>query len=215
MQPRSSQILVIHTILGGQFGIISSKVGLVTFWMMSHKKGFTLIELLIVIGILGILAAAVVVVLNPGELLAQARDGTRLADLDSVRSAVSLYLSDVSSPTFTAGPFSMASSTCGFGTCTVNTARTTAGAGWVGVNLDAITGGSPIATLPIDPTNNATYQYAYKGDNTNKTFELNTRLESQKHRGKMTTDGGDDITCSTWTEETCYYETGSDPGLNL
>ncbi|MDP2704751.1 MAG: prepilin-type N-terminal cleavage/methylation domain-containing protein, partial [bacterium] len=76
--------------------------------MMNHKKGFTLIELLIVIGILGILAAAVVVVLNPGELLAQARDGTRLADLDSVRSAYSLYLADVSAPVITAaGPFTM------------------------------------------------------------------------------------------------------------
>lgn len=183
---------------------------------MNHKKGFTLIELLIVIGILGILAAAVVVVLNPGELLAQARDGTRLADLDSVRGAFSLYLSDVSSPTITAaGPFAMASSTCGFGTCTVNAARTTAGAGWVGVNFSAITGGSPIAILPQDPTNSATYQYAYKGDATNKTIELNGRLESTKHRAKMTTDGGDDSTCSTYIEETCYYETGSDPGLDL
>lgn len=184
---------------------------------MNHKKGFTLIELLIVIGILGILAAAVVIVLNPGELLAQARDSTRIADLDTVRGAVSLYLSDVTSPTLTAGPLSTASSTCGFGAgaCTVDTDRTTDGTGWVAVNLSAISTGSPIATLPIDPTNSATYQYAYKGDNTNKTFELDARLESQKYRGKMLTDGGDKTTCSTWTEETCYYEVGSDPGLNL
>lgn len=182
---------------------------------MNDKKGFTLIELLIVIGILGILAAAVVIVLNPGELLAQARDGARLSDLDSVKSAIALYLSDVSSPTLTAGPFSTASSTCGFGTCTVDTDRTTDGNGWVAVNLNSISGGSPIAALPVDPTNNSTYQYAYKGDNTNKTFELNARLESQKHRGKMTTDGGDDNTCSTWIEESCYYEVGTDPALNL
>lgn len=182
---------------------------------MEHKKGFTLIELLIVIGILGILAAAVVVVLNPGELLAQARDSTRIDDMGKIQLAISNYMASVDSPTLTAGPFSTASSTCGFGTCTVNTSYAIDSTGWVGVNLSQITGGSPLSTLPRDPTNNATYQYAYKGDNTNKTFELNARLESQKQRAKMTTDGGDKITCSTWTEETCYYEVGSDPGLNL
>lgn len=182
---------------------------------MSHKKGFTLIELLIVIAILGILAAAVIVVLNPGQLLAQARDSQRLSDLDSVKSAIALYLTDVASPTLGAGPLSTASSTCGFGTCTVDTDYVVDGTGWVAVNLGSITGGSPIPTLPRDPTNSGTYQYAYKGDDTNKVFELNGRLESQKHRSKMTTDGGDDNICSTWVEETCYYEVGTDSGLNL
>lgn len=183
---------------------------------MDYKKGFTLIELLIVIAILGILAAAVVVVLNPGQLLAQARDSQRMSDLDSVKSAIALYLTEVTSPTLTAGPFSTSNATCGLGTCEVKDLYTVNGDGWVGVDLSAITGGSPIPSLPRDPTNNATYQYAYKGDNTNKTFELNARLESQKHRSKMTTDGGDDSTCgATWDDATCYYEVGTDPDLNL
>ncbi len=184
---------------------------------MIGKKGFTLIELLIVIGILGILAAAIIVVLNPGELLAQARDGQRLSDLDSIRAAISLYLSDVSSPTLGTTEYSTVNATCGLGdgTCTVNADYTVDGGGWVDVNLTSIAGGSPLSTLPRDPTSNATYQYAYDGDNTNKTFELNARLESQKHRGKMTTDGGDDNVCTTWTEETCYYEVGNEPGLDL
>ena len=182
---------------------------------MSHKKGFTLIELLIVIAILGILAAAVIVVLNPGQLLAQARDAQRLSDLDSVKSAIALYLTDVSSPTLTAGPFSTNNATCGLGVCTVRAIYATDGTGWVGVVLNNITGGSPLPSLPRDPTSSATYQYAYEGDDTNKTFELNSRLESQKHRAKMTTDGGDDSTCATWTEESCYYEVGTDGGLDL
>lgn len=182
-----------------------------------NKKGFTLIELLIVIGILGILAAAVVVVMNPAQLLAQARDAQRTQDLASVSSAISLYLTTATTPTLGAQDTSTADVVCGFSTtpCVVDATRETSGSGWVVVNLDNTTGGSPLSTLPIDPTNSATYQYAYVGDNTNKTFELNGRLESTKYRGNMATDGGDDSTCATYVEETCYYEVGNDPSLNM
>jgi len=101
------------------------------------------------------------------------------------------------------------------GTCTVNATTTVDGNGWVGVDLTGTSGGSTIAALPLDPTNSATYQYAYNGESTNKTFELNCRLESEKYRVEMTTDGGDKNTCSNYTETTCYYEIGTDPGLNL
>ncbi len=52
------------------------------------RKGFTLIELLIVIGIIAILAAAVIIAVNPGEKLAQARDNRRERDLIALESAV-------------------------------------------------------------------------------------------------------------------------------
>src|SRR3989344_9177132 len=94
--------------------------------MQIQRKGFTLIELLIVIGIIGILAAAVIVVLNPAELLAQARDGTRLSDTDSVTSAINLYIASTDAPEIVDGAAtttfrSRFGTTCGFSSaCTEN-----------------------------------------------------------------------------------------------
>lgn len=52
------------------------------------RKGFTLIELLVVIGIIGILAAVVLVAVNPGRQFASARDTQRRADLYSLSNAI-------------------------------------------------------------------------------------------------------------------------------
>jgi prepilin-type N-terminal cleavage/methylation domain-containing protein len=55
---------------------------------MTLRKGFTLIELLVVIGIIGILAAIVVIAVNPGRQFAQARDTQRRSDLLGITNAV-------------------------------------------------------------------------------------------------------------------------------
>lgn len=67
------------------------------------RRGFTLIELLIVIGILAILSTAVVLVLNPAEILKAARDGQRISDLKNVASAINFYLARDSAPTLNQG----------------------------------------------------------------------------------------------------------------
>lgn len=53
--------------------------------------GFTLIELLIVIAILGILAAAVLVAINPGKRTRQAQDAARKSDIGAIATAISAY----------------------------------------------------------------------------------------------------------------------------
>jgi len=62
------------------------------------KKGFTLIELLVVIAIIAVLSVVVILSLNPAELLRQARDSNRISDMATLKSAIALYLTDVSSP---------------------------------------------------------------------------------------------------------------------
>ena len=179
-----------------------------------NTKGFTLVELLVVIGILAILTAAVVIILNPAELLRQARDSQRFTDLDAVRNAISLYLADRgSSASLTASASNCyvltgASTTaaCGgrfaSGTTTPDADLTVDGTGWIPVNFASISSGSPLSVLPRDPSHGATYYYAYKANNTQYDFELNAVLESTKYAGdKDANDGGSDAG---------IYEVGSD-----
>jgi len=189
----------------------------------SQPKGFTLIELLIVIGILAVLATVVVLVLNPAQLFAQARDSRRVEDLNNVRSAINFYLTTVSSPSM------QAAGTCGtnyWGTVAgatenftaaptqhANVAVTVAGAGWVPVDFTAVSGGAPLAALPNDPINpdTAAQSYTYQCNDTNKTFELNANMESSRYAQG----GADDVESTDGGDITTIYEVGNDPGLDL
>ena len=61
---------------------------------MKKNQGFTLIELLVVIGIIGILAAIVLVAVNPGRQFAQARDTQRRSDLYALTNAIYQYAAE-------------------------------------------------------------------------------------------------------------------------
>ncbi len=58
---------------------------------MKKPNAFTLIELLIVIGIIAILAAAVIVAINPQRQFAQARDATRSSHINSLSNSLLSY----------------------------------------------------------------------------------------------------------------------------
>lgn len=62
------------------------------------KKGFTLLELLIVITILAILAVIIIFVLNPAETLKKSRDVQRMSDLATLKNAIALYTTTISTP---------------------------------------------------------------------------------------------------------------------
>ena len=55
------------------------------------KKGFTLIELLVVIAIVGVLAAAILVAINPAERIAEARDSQIKNDIGSIATGLTTY----------------------------------------------------------------------------------------------------------------------------
>jgi prepilin-type N-terminal cleavage/methylation domain-containing protein len=76
-------------------------------------SGFTLIELLIVIAILGVLAAAILVSINPLEQLARGRDGGRKSTVGQLGHAVQSYYTSQNAVYPTQGVLWMTTGTAG------------------------------------------------------------------------------------------------------
>jgi type II secretory pathway pseudopilin PulG len=195
---------------------------------LKTEDSFTLVELLVVIGILAILTAAVVIVLNPAELLRQSRDSQRITDLASVNKAIQLLLSQ--NPSISLGNASTvyisiadSSSTCGslglpalpagysYSCTAAGNAGSISGNGWIPVDFSA-TNVQNLPKLPLDPASSAAagLYYAYMPNPAKSTFELTATFESQKYRiggsaDKASTDGGN---------TTYLYEKGSDLSLS-
>lgn len=173
--------------------------------MRKTAQGFTLVELLVVIAIVAILAAAVVLIINPLELTKRSRDATRLADMANLQQAINVAVQES-----TSGSNILCNGDAN-GACTGDSSadtRVSNGTGWVKVNLSTAKSVS-VPTLPVDPLNTGTNIYAY-GTNGGvgvaaTAWEINCVLESQQYatgaNNKMSTDGGNNDT---------VYEVGSD-----
>lgn len=108
-------------------------------------KGFTLIEILVVIGIIAILAAMVIVAINPGRQFAQARNSQREAGVATILDAIGQNMADnkgASLSTTTCADIHVAPTT----TVAINIGT---GAGFV--NLSCLTPTYIASLLPVDP----------------------------------------------------------------
>jgi len=114
-----------------------------------RQKGFTLIEILVVIGIIAILAAVVLIAINPAKQFAQARNSQRTSNVNAILNAIGQRMTD--NKGVFEGPFNIAGVDyeCGAlpnSTTTITTATTTA-PGALGCLVPTY-----ISDLPTDPT---------------------------------------------------------------
>ena len=173
--------------------------------MKTTRLGFTLIEILVVIGIIAILAAIVIIAINPGQLLAQARDSNRLSDLQSMKMAIDLFYEDTGGTkslgsagvTYLSVPDPAATTTAGsdcsslgfpsgyFHCAASSSYRRSDGTGWIPLNFDSLSTGSPLSQLPKDSINTTSSEeyYAYATDGTN--YKVTAVPEASKNLAKL------------------------------
>jgi prepilin-type N-terminal cleavage/methylation domain-containing protein len=115
------------------------------FTGFNSRRAFTLIEVLVVIGIIAILAAIVVVAINPARQFAQARDSQRTSNVNSILNAIGQRMAD------NKGLFrDPADATCLLSMDIPTATSTIASSG--GVDLRPCLVPTYMAELPIDPT---------------------------------------------------------------
>jgi prepilin-type N-terminal cleavage/methylation domain-containing protein len=109
---------------------------------IKKQKGFTLIEILVVIGIIAILAAVVLIAINPARQFAQARNSQRVSNVNAILNAVGQDMAD------NKGIF-----TCSGSAYTIASTSTVIKNGATGADLAPCIIPTYISSMPFDPKN--------------------------------------------------------------
>lgn len=116
------------------------------------NKGFTLIEILVVIGLIAILAAIVLIAINPARQFAQARNTQRQSNVATILNALGHNIADNKG---------LLGGTCSSVSISATTTiGTTAGSGYV--DLSCLVPTYISSSIPVDPDGGSAADTGYK-----------------------------------------------------
>jgi type IV pilus assembly protein PilA len=145
---------------------------------LQKMQGFTLIEILVVIGIIAVLAAIVIVAINPARQFAQARNTQRTSNVETILNAIGQNMAD------NKGVFTCSSTPFTLPTIATNIANP-------GTDIASCLVPTYISALPVDPTGSTTpscvtAQYAGSG-----TYETCYTVAKDTTTGRVTVNAPD------------------------
>lgn len=174
-------------------------------------------------GILGIVGVVAVLVINPTELFARAKDSNRISDVLNINKAINIY-ETLGGSVSGAPNIVYVSIPDDFSNCSgldlpalptdwsyhcenISNYRRMNGTGWIPIDFSSISSGSPFSVLPVDPVNSVEKKlyYVYVNGEVVGSWALAATLESEKYLSESAnTDQGVDAS---------KFEVGTDPWL--
>jgi len=125
----------------------------------ASRQGFTLVELLVVIAVIGLLSGMVVISITQAK--AKSRDARRVADINTIVTALNLYHNDYNAYPIYDGYIEDQTNTLAI----------------------ELVGAGTISGLPIDPLNSGNYRYYYQST-AGRDFYMEYYLETTSMSGK-------------------------------